>query len=161
MARKLSSDGFIAALPALDERLELLVATGGFGVTDHQRIGLITVEDPPRVLEDAYLPTRDLDELLRRLRHARPKARARKGGWNTMHATGWGFAWSDDRAPFVLLDSRGQLAWVEDDRLHARDAAPLERLAIVAVEPFVDSGWVTRGVRVRLGDGAVRVIASE
>jgi hypothetical protein len=160
-ARMLDIDGFVAAAHGLPDELELLVAKGGFGVEKHDRIGLVTVEDAPRVLEDAYLPSRDLDELVRRLAHARPRARARRGGWNTMHATAWSFAWSDDAGPLVLLDARGRLAWVDGDRLHTRGGAPIERLAIAAVEPYVENGWVTRGVRVRLRDGAIRAIARE
>ena len=154
--RTLDVQGFLAALPAGKD--PLLVAAGGFGVTDHDRIGLITLEGAVRVIEDAYLPSRDLDELVRRVRETRPQSR--KGGWNTMHATGWSLAWSDDLWSFVLIDPQGRRAWVEDDALHTREGS-IARAEIAAVEPFVTDDWVTRGVRVRLRSGELRTVASE
>ena len=157
--RTLDIDGFLAALPAGEG--SILVAAGGFGVTDHDRVGLITLDGAPRVLEDAYLPSRNLDELVGRIARARPRARARKGGWNTMHATAWTLAWSDDAMPFVLLDPRDRLAWVEGDRLHTRERAPILRVEIAAIEPYLENGWVRRGVRVRLRDDTLLPIAFE
>src|SRR5262245_7139767 len=112
MVRTLDVPGFVEALPAGEG--SILAAAGGFGVSDHDRIGLITLDEKPRVIEDAYLPSRNLDALVSAIAHKRPKSRARKGGWNTMHATGWSLAWSDDNGPFVLIDREGRRAWVED-----------------------------------------------
>lgn len=131
----------------------ILVAVGGFGVKDQDRIGLITLEEsPPRVLADEYLPTSELDALIAKIPNAH------KGGWNTMHATGWSYAWSDE--PFVLLDPKGRCAWLEGDRLHARELAIL-RSQITAVEPFVGDDWTERGMRVRLADGSSQTLASD
>jgi hypothetical protein len=157
-ARILGVSSFLAAIP--DGEGSILAAAGGFGVTDHDRIGLITLDGEVRILEDAYLPARDLDELVSAIAHKRPKSRARKGGWNTLFATGWSLAWTDDPGPFLVIGEKGRLAWVEDDQLHTQELA-LPRPDIAAVEPFVSENWVTRGVRVRMRSGERHVIASE
>jgi hypothetical protein len=93
-APTLDLEGFLRALreAALPPETPVLVAVGGWGVEGHDRIGLVVLDGaPPRVLADAYLPARDVDKLVKRMACARPRARTRQGGWNTMHLTGWSF----------------------------------------------------------------------
>jgi hypothetical protein len=156
--RTLDVAGFLQALPAGEG--SILAVAGGFGVADHDRIGLIALDGMPEVIEDAYLPSRDHDALVAAIAGKRPKSRARKGGWNTMHATGWSLAWSDDHGEFLLIDADGRLAWVEGEKLHTRQQT-FARLDIAAVEPFVSDDWVVRGVRVKLQNGERHVIGSE
>jgi hypothetical protein len=162
-ARTLDVAGFLGALgeARLAGDVAVLVALGGWGVEGHERVGLIALEDKPRVLEDAYLPSSACDGLVWDIARARPKARARKGGWNTMHATGWSFAWSDDAGSLVVVDCDGRVAWREGELLHLREGGPVERMEIAAVEPYVSEDWVRRGVRLRLRDGAVREMVYE
>jgi hypothetical protein len=144
----LGIDDFVKSLPP--GAAPLLVAVGGFGVEGEDRIGLLTFDG--RVHADAYLPRGEIDGLISRI------AAARKGGWNTMHATSWSLAWTDDDGPFVLIDQKGRLAWVERRKLHTRQRV---FAAIATVEPYVSGDWTERGVRVRLADGSIHTIGSE
>jgi hypothetical protein len=114
-AQTLDIDGFVAAFEREPpgEGVEALLAAGGWGVEGHDRIGLIALEERPRLLEDAYLPSGEIHSLWLRIVRARSKGAVRRGGWDTMHATGRGHAWSDDAGSFVLIDRGGRMAWVE------------------------------------------------
>lgn len=161
--RILDLDRFVAAFERSRPREEdeLLLAVNGWGVEGHDRIGLLALEERPRLIEDAYLPTRDIDALLQRLSGARLARPARRGGWHTMHATAWTHAWSDDAGRFVAVDPAGRVAWAEGEQLRLRDGAPVPLAELAAIEPYVAEDWVRRGVRVRLRDGATRDVAHE
>lgn len=162
-ARTLDIDGFVAAFERAPpgEGVEALIAAGGWGVDGHDRIGLFALEERPRLLEDAYLPSGELGALWLRIARARSTGAVRRGGWDTMHATGWGRAWSDDAGPFVLIDHGGRTAWIEGERLLLRGRAPVDRSLVAAIEPYVSGDWMRRGVRLRLRDGTTRDVAHE
>jgi hypothetical protein len=159
--RTLAVSHFLRALAKLPASASILVAGGGFGVAEHTRIGILELDrDNPAVLEDGYLATARIDDLLSELRAAHPGARVRAGGWNTMHATGWTCAWTDDGGPFELLTTGGRIAQADGDWLLVRGES-FGRQWIQAVEPYVAEGWVRRGVRLRLRDGSAAELVHE
>lgn len=161
--RTLQVDAFAAAFERSrpEGRAGVLVAVGGWGVEGHDRIGLIVLGGRPRVVEDAYLPSSEIEALQRRIARLHEGGATRRGAWNTMHATRWTHAWTDDGAPFELIGRVGWLARAEGERLLLRGGDPVERSEVAAIEPYVAEDWVRRGVRLRLRDGATRDVGHE
>jgi hypothetical protein len=157
--RRVSLADFLAELEAAGpaQGAAVLVAFGGFGVMDHDRVGAFEMTgDTLRLLADAYVERGNRNELVQALAGGRS---VRRGGWDTMFATPWALAWTEDGEPFALWDHDGLLCWRDGPVLLLRDAPPVDPALVHSVEAYTGPGWVERGVRLRLHDGSALPIA--
>lgn len=80
-------------------------------------------------------------------------ADAREGECDTMHATPWSIAWTDDKqSPWLLLDERGVRLEVGFD-VRVRWRLPIERARVARVEARLSDDWTERTVALVLDTG--------
>ncbi|MCC6644640.1 MAG: hypothetical protein IT374_03585 [Polyangiaceae bacterium] len=160
-ANLLDLAGYLRAVRAANVKARLLVAAGGFGgPAGHGRVGVLELRDEgASVLVDAWLPSSDVAGLVDALRSEGFQARA--GGWDTMYATAYRFAWtSDARGPFEIWSDQGLECTLVEGSVRARTSRT-PAATIVTVEPYVSGDWIERGVRLRTADGALVVLARD
>lgn len=88
-------------------------------------------------------------------------ADAREGECDTMHATPWSVAWTDDKQrPWLLLDGQGVRLEVGFD-VRVRWRLPIERARVARVEARLSADWTERTVALVFEDGEDIVIATE
>ncbi len=117
------------------------VCVGGFGSpreAPHERIHVFTwPPDTSKAVLDVWVPAVELDGLCAALG-------ARRGGCDSMYATGWSVAWASGPGEFAAWTHDGPAVTLADLRSHG---------AVSSVEGWLAEDWIERGVRARLASG--------
>lgn len=134
------------------------LCVGGFGnprEAPHDRVGLFSwPPDGGEAVLDVWVPTAGLDALTGALGDV-----VRRGGWDTMYATGWAVAWASGAGEARAWRSgEGPTLTLVAGRLWLRDGGMVEPAEVEAVEGWLSDDWIERGVRLRLRGGGTRAV---
>ncbi len=138
------------------------LCVGGFGNPrdePHDRIGLFDwPADGAEPVLDVWVPTSALETLAQGLDEV-----VRRGGWDTMYATGWTLAWAGgDDAFRTWLPGEGATLTLTAGRLWLKEGGELDRTTVEAVEGWLSDDWTERGVRLQIrGGGTHAVLTAE
>lgn len=161
----MSNPPILSTVPDLVRQLDssfgaLLVATGQYAMQPARevRVGVLTLEllAAPQLLADVWLAPEDVGRLVE---HLAPRRVVRRGAWDVMFATPWTLAWTDDEAPFWLVDPKGVVVEHDGATLRLRGDVVLGVSAVREVEAHVTADWLSREVRLHRDDGEVLTIA--